>query len=93
VGGVIYALAGLVGMERGGGVDLGRDTWRGPNDGMGLVLVFGAMVGKGLIAVVAASFNIVYRTSGIARHSTPSPSMGTSLAPSGLSLSAEASLA
>jgi hypothetical protein len=48
-------------MEGGGGVDFGGDAWRGLKDGMGLVLVFGAMAGKGL-AVVAASLDIVCRT-------------------------------
>lgn len=57
----MYALAGLVGMDGGGGVDFGGDAWRGPNDGIGLVLVFGAMAGKGLVDVVA-NFDIVWRT-------------------------------
>jgi hypothetical protein len=43
----------------GGGVDFSGDAWRGPKDGMGLVLVFGAMVGKGLVDVVA-NFDIVW---------------------------------
>ena len=57
----MYALAGLVGMEGGGGVDFGGDAWRGPKDGIGLVLVFGAMAGKGLVDV-AANLDIVCRT-------------------------------
>jgi hypothetical protein len=49
----MYVLAGLVGMEGGGGVDFGGDAWQGPNDGIGLVLVFGATAGKGLVDVAA----------------------------------------
>ena len=61
VGGEMYVLAGLVGMERGSGVDFSRDTWRGPKDGIGLVLVFGVMVGKGLVDIVA-NFDIFCKT-------------------------------
>ena len=61
VGGVRYAFVGLVGIDGGGGVDFGGDVWRGPNDGIGLVLVLGAIAGKGLVDV-AASFKIVCRT-------------------------------
>ena len=60
-GGEMYALAGLVGMEGGGGVDFSRDAWRRPKDEIGLVLVFGAMAGKGLVDV-AANLDIVCRT-------------------------------
>ena len=49
----MYELAGLVGTEGGGGVNSGGDAWRGPKDGIGLVLVFGAMAGKGLVDVAA----------------------------------------
>ena len=38
-------LAALIGIDGGGGVDFGGDAWRGPNDGMGLVLVLGARAG------------------------------------------------
>jgi hypothetical protein len=31
---------GLVGIDGGGGVDFGGDAWQGPNDGIGLILVF-----------------------------------------------------
>jgi len=62
VGGVRYdAFVGLVGIDGGGGVDFGGEAWRGPNEGIGLVLVFGAIAGKGLVDV-AASFEIVCRT-------------------------------
>jgi hypothetical protein len=54
----MYALSGLVGMDGGGGVDFGGEAWRGPKDGMGLVLVFGAMAGKELVD----DFDIVWRT-------------------------------
>jgi hypothetical protein len=27
-----------MGIDEGGGVDFGGDAWRGPNDGMGLIL-------------------------------------------------------
>jgi hypothetical protein len=44
----MYALARLVGIDGGGGVDFGGKACHGPKEGMGLilVLVFGAMVGK-----------------------------------------------
>ena len=45
----------------GGGVDFGGEADRGPNDGMGLVLVLGAMAGNGFVDV-AASFEMVVRT-------------------------------
>jgi hypothetical protein len=45
----------------GGGVNFGGETDCGPNDGMGLILVLGVMVGNGFIDV-AASFEIAVRT-------------------------------
>ena len=44
----------------GGGVDFGDEANCGPNDGMGLVLVFGAMVGNGFVDM-AVSFKMVIR--------------------------------
>ena len=61
VGGVRYAFTGLVGIDGGGGVDFGGDAWQGPNDGIGLILVLGVMVGKRLVDI-AVSFEIVCRT-------------------------------
>ena len=49
----MYALAGLVGMKGGGGVDFDGDAWQGLKDGIGLVHVFGAMAGKGLVDIAA----------------------------------------
>jgi hypothetical protein len=51
----------LVDIDGGGGVDLGSEACCGLKDGMGLVLLFEAMVGKGFIDVVASLDN-VFRT-------------------------------
>jgi hypothetical protein len=56
-----YAFAGLVGIDGEGGVDFCGEALWGPNKGIGLILVLGAMMGKGLVDV-AASFEIVCRT-------------------------------
>jgi len=45
----------LVGVDGGGGVNFGSDTWQSPND------VLSVMAGKEFVEVVA-SFKIVWRT-------------------------------
>jgi hypothetical protein len=47
VGGVRYAFAGFVGIGGRGGVDFGGETWQGPNWTMKLVIVLGAIAGRG----------------------------------------------
>jgi hypothetical protein len=60
-GGVMYVLVGLVGIDGGGGVNFGSKACQGPEEGMGLILIFGAMAGKGFVDV-AASLEIICRT-------------------------------
>jgi hypothetical protein len=54
VSGVMYVLAGLIAIDRAGGVNSGGDAWRGPNDRIGLILVFGATTGKGFVDVAVS---------------------------------------
>jgi len=44
-------VAGLVGIDGGGGVDFGGDARREPNDRIGLVFVLGVIAGKVLVDV------------------------------------------